>query len=143
MEGLEDNTIKQTNSCYNKSKKKKVIIIVIAILCVAAVIGFVITKVVTTPKVEIDYGTSDIYTQKDMDEAIKVIKRKIRHMKGFELHKVYYAGDKSSNSDSVLKWINELAKRDGGQMILLRLYISKVIFIRQRKRKMWRIPVLM
>ena len=28
MEGLEDNTIKQTNSCYNKSKKKKVIIIV-------------------------------------------------------------------------------------------------------------------
>lgn len=64
MEGLEDNTIKQTNSCYNKSKKKKVIIIVIAILCVAAVIGFVITKVVTTPKVEIDYGTSDIYTQK-------------------------------------------------------------------------------
>jgi len=76
MEGLEDNTIKQTNSCYNKSKKKKVIIIVIAILCVAAVIGFVITKVVTTPKVEIDYGTSDIYTQKDMDEAIKVIKRK-------------------------------------------------------------------
>ena len=92
MEGLEDNTIKQTNSCYNKSKKKKVIIIVIAILCVAAVIGFVITKVVTTPKVEIDYGTSDIYTQKDMDEAIKVIKRKIRHMKGFELHKVYYAG---------------------------------------------------
>ena len=34
-------------------------------------------------------------------------------MKGFELHKVYYAGDKSSNSDSVLKWINELAKRDG------------------------------
>lgn len=44
MEGLEDNTIKQTNSCYNKSKKKKVIIIVIAILCVAAVIGFVITK---------------------------------------------------------------------------------------------------
>ena len=143
MEGLEDNTIKQTNSCYNKSKKKKVIIIVIAILCVAAVIGFVITKVVTTPKVEIDYGTSDIYTQKDMDEAIKVIKRKIRHMKGFELHKVYYAGDKSSNSDSVLKWINELAKEMAGQMILLRLYISKVIFIRQRKRKMWRIPVLM
>ena len=44
MEGLEDNTIKQTNSCYNKSKKKKVIIIVIAILCVAAVIGFVITN---------------------------------------------------------------------------------------------------
>ena len=86
MEGLEDNNIKQTNSCCNKSKKKKVIIIVIAILCVAAVIGFVITKVVTTPKVEIDYGTSDIYTQKDMDEAIKVIKRKIRHMKGFELH---------------------------------------------------------
>ena len=71
MEGLEDNNIKQTNSCCNKSKKKKVIIIVIAILCVAAVIGFVITKVVTTPKVEIDYGTSDIYTQKDMDEAIK------------------------------------------------------------------------
>lgn len=23
MEGLEDNTIKQTNSCYNKSKKEK------------------------------------------------------------------------------------------------------------------------
>ena len=45
-----------------KSKKKKVTIIVIVVLCVAAVIGFVITKIVTTPKVEIDYGTSDIYT---------------------------------------------------------------------------------
>lgn len=64
-------------------------------------------------------------------------------MKGFELHKVYYAGDKSSNSDSVLKWINELAKRDGWTDDLLRLYISKVIFIRQRKRKMWKIPALM
>lgn len=30
-----------------------------------------------------------------------------------------------------------------GKDVVLGLYISKVIFIRQRKRKMWRIPVLM
>lgn len=47
-----------------ENQKEKVTIIVIVVLCVAAVIGFVITKIVTTPKVEIDYGTSDIYTQK-------------------------------------------------------------------------------
>ncbi|MFR2706826.1 MAG: hypothetical protein ACLTAT_11065 [Lachnospira eligens] len=111
MEGLEDNTIKQTNSCYNKSKEKSNYNSNSNPL-VAAVIGFVITKVATTPKVEIDYGTSDIYTQKDMMKLLSNKKEKIRHMKGFELHKVYYAGDKSSNSDSVLKWINELAKRD-------------------------------
>ena len=113
MEESEDNNIERLNIYSNKSKRKKVLIIVISVLCIVTVAACVITKIITTPKVEIDYGTSDIYTQKDMDKAIKVIKRRIKSMKGFELHKVYYVDDKYCNSDSTLKWINDLAKIDG------------------------------
>ena len=33
-----------------------------------------------------------------MEDAVKVIKRKFKHMKGFELHKVYFVDDEFSES---------------------------------------------
>jgi uncharacterized lipoprotein YehR (DUF1307 family) len=60
---------------------------------------------------EVDYGTSSIYTQKDMEDAVKVIKRKFKHMKGFELHKVYFVDDEFS--ESTLQAVNEKGKKQG------------------------------
>lgn len=60
---------------------------------------------------EVDYGTSSIYTQKDMEDAVKVIKRKFKHMKGFELHKVYFVDDEFS--ESTLQAVNAKGKKQG------------------------------
>lgn len=62
-------------------------------------------------KIEVDYGTSSIYTQKDMKEAVKVIKRKFNTMKGFELHKVYFVDDEFS--ESTLQVVNAKGKKQG------------------------------
>lgn len=47
-----------------------------------------------------------------MEDAVKVIKRKFKHMKGFELHKVYFVDDEFS--ESTLQAVNEKVRnRDG------------------------------
>lgn len=138
MEESEDNNIERLNIYSNKSKKKKILIIVISVFCIVTVAACVITKIITTPKVEIDYGTSDIYTQKDMDKAIKVIKRRIKSMKGFELHKVYYVDDKYCNSDSTLKWINDLAKRDGWTEEFTQVIYFRSDFHTPKNKDIWK-----
>ena len=46
-----------------------------------------------------------------MEDAVKVIKRKFKHMKGFELHKVYFVDDEFS--ESTLQAVNEKGKKQG------------------------------
>ena len=45
------------------------------------------------PKVEIDYGNSELYTQEDMDAAIQVIEAEFATWEGCELHSLAYGGD--------------------------------------------------
>ena len=46
-----------------------------------------------------------------MEDAVKVIKRKFKHMKGFELHKVYFVDDEFS--ESTLQAVNAKGKKQG------------------------------
>jgi D-alanyl-D-alanine carboxypeptidase len=57
---------------------------------------------------EIDYGASEIYSQADMDAAIKIIQKQFGKWKGCELHNIRYAGDEYNNAEN-LKWLNDLA----------------------------------
>ena len=41
------------------------------------------------PKVEIDYGNSELYTQEDMDAAIQVIEAEFATWEGCELHSLF------------------------------------------------------
>lgn len=59
----------------------------------------------------VDYGTSDLYSQEEMDPAITEFKKEFEQWDGCELHSVKYAGDEC-NSEENLKWLNSLA--DGG-----------------------------
>lgn len=61
------------------------------------------------PKVDIDYGSSSIYTKEDMDSAIKLIQDEFSTWKGCELHSISYAGDDECN-ESNIAWMNELEK---------------------------------
>ena len=63
-------------------------------------------------KVKIDYGSSKLYTQEDMDAAIAVIKREFATWHGCKLHKIYYVSDEDSSADN-LAWMNELAESSG------------------------------
>ena len=72
---------------------------------------FIIRNAAVSSKIEVDYGNSSVYTQKDMDDAVKVIKRKFRSMKGFELHKVYFVEDETS--EKTLQTVNAMGKKQG------------------------------
>ena len=48
-----------------------------------------------------------------MEDAVKVIKRKFKHMKGFELHKVYFVDDEFS--ESTLQAVNAKGKKQGSE----------------------------
>ena len=56
-------------------------------------------------------GTSDLYSQEEMDPAITEFKKEFEQWDGCELHSVKYAGDEC-NSEENLKWLNSLG--DGG-----------------------------
>ena len=58
------------------------------------------------PDVEIDYGTSQIYTQEELEEAVIRIKCEFASWEGCELHKLSYAGDEANNAEN-LEWLND------------------------------------
>ena len=83
----------------------------ICILFLAA-LALLMTACGNTGDAEIIYGDSDIYSQSDMDSAIRLIKREFSGWSGCELHKIEYAGDEC-NSEENIKWLNELAEANG------------------------------
>ena len=56
---------------------------------------------------EIIYGESEIYTQTEMNAAIKIIKKQFGKWKGCKLKNIRYAGDECNNIDN-LNWLNDL-----------------------------------
>ena len=76
-------------------------------------------------EVSIDYGTSDLYTQEDMDAAIALIQKEFKGWKGCELHSISYAGDGCQSADNV-EWMNRLKE---GQSISGPEYTQVIEFI--------------
>ncbi len=62
---------------------------------------------VTETDVNIDYGSSSIFTQEELEEAAVQIKCKFASWKGCELHSLRYAGDECSSEENI-QWMNEL-----------------------------------
>ena len=63
------------------------------------------------PELVIDYGTSELYTKEELDEAIVQIKCRFAGF-GCELHSISYAGDEANNAEN-LAWLNELDEGKG------------------------------
>ena len=62
---------------------------------------------VPAAQVAIDYGTSDIYTDEDMEEAIAAIREEFDTWEGCVLHSIRYASDECMTDDN-LQWMNAL-----------------------------------
>ena len=69
--------------------KKKVIII----LCLSVAIVLALAWCGKEKEVAIDYGTSELFSQADMDDAIKEILKKFNTFKGCELYSLSYTSD--------------------------------------------------
>ena len=59
--------------------------------------------------IDIDYGTSEIYSKEDMDAAIDLIMNEFNGWKGCEMHSIRYASD-NFNSKENIKWVKELGE---------------------------------
>ena len=78
------------------------------LLIAAAVLGAAAAFIVRTDDdIEIDYGTSSIFSKADMHAAVSAIRKEFRTFKGCELHSIRYAGDACMTSEN-LKWMNSL-----------------------------------
>ena len=58
-------------------------------------------------EIELDYGSSALYSAEDMDAAVAVIRAKFDTWEGCELHRVSYAGDECSSAEN-LAWMRSL-----------------------------------
>ena len=59
------------------------------------------------PEVAIDLGSSLLYTQEELNDAILLIKDKFATFTGCALHCIRYAGDDANNEEN-LEWLNSL-----------------------------------
>lgn len=65
-------------------------------------------KNTSAPEVAIDLGESTLYTQKERNDAVLLIKDKFASFAGdCELHSIRYAGDEANNKEN-LDWLNSL-----------------------------------
>ena len=74
------------------------------------------------PDVEIDYGTSKLYTEQEMDEAVVQIREEFDSWKGCELHSLQYAGDECNTKENV-DWLNSLG--DGHEFVECIEFVSE------------------
>ncbi len=62
----------------------------------------------TGSSVTVDYGTSALYSQQDMDAAIALIQKEFATWEGCEMHSIKYAGDDCNSADNI-SWMNQLS----------------------------------
>ena len=81
-------------------------------IMVALALMLALINVQVSAETKIDYGTSKIYSQADMDESISLIKEQFAKWQGCELYSIRYAGDECNNEENI-KWLNELIEARG------------------------------
>ena len=92
-----------------KTKKKKIIIIISIVAAASILIALIgCSRMSVTLGAKVDYGSSGIYSQKDMKAAVRALKNGFRSkFTGCRLISVSYTSD-SCNSASNVSWMNEL-----------------------------------
>lgn len=84
---------------------KKIIVITLTLICIFQLAG---CGSASTADVKIDYGSSSVYSQEDMDAAISKIEKEFSTWNGCELHSITYSSDDECNNSENIAWMNEL-----------------------------------
>ena len=88
---------------------KKLVTFLLFVTCFCGLVGCAKNSVSDTKTI---YGISEIYSEEDMDAAIKLIKNEFGTWEGCELHSITYSSDDECNSENIA-WMNELAQANG------------------------------
>ncbi len=91
---------------------KKAIVWSVCVLALLLLCGC--GKAVETPAYPIDYGSSELYSQEELEDAVLAIQVEFLTWDGCEMHSITYAGDALCTQEN-LDWLNELAaaREDG------------------------------
>lgn len=87
---------------------KKIMTLFVLMICICGSTGCGGTSVSDVSEVKIEYGNSSLYSEEDMNAAIKLIKDEFSTWDGCELHSISYGSDDKCNSENIA-WMNELA----------------------------------
>ena len=88
---------------HEKKVKKKRLLTIVASVLITIVLIF---TVINLWPASIDYGSSEIYSREDMDEAIAQIKDQFYSWKGCKLYSIYYTDDSFCQRE--LDYVNTL-----------------------------------
>lgn len=87
---------------------KKKLLLCLALLMLALPLG-ACGKKNKAPLYPIDYGASALFTEEDLEGAVKKIQAEFRSWDGCEMHSLRYAGDEMCNEESIA-WLNKMAE---------------------------------
>jgi len=87
-----------------KKVKKKRLLTIVASVVLTIVLIF---TVINLWPASIDYGSSEIYSREDMDDAIKLIKDQFYSWEGCKLYSIYYTDDSFCQRE--IEYVNTLA----------------------------------
>ena len=86
-----------------KVKKKRLLTIAVSVVLTI----ILIFTVINLWPASIDYGSSEIYSREDMDDAIKLIKDQFYSWEGCKLYSIYYTDDSFCQRE--IEYVNTLA----------------------------------
>jgi len=89
---------------HEKKVKKKRLLTIVASVLLTIVLIF---TVINLWPASIDYGSSEIYSREDMDDAIKLIKDQFYSWEGCKLYSIYYTDDSFCQRE--IEYVNTLA----------------------------------
>ena len=94
----------------NKSKDSEHLFSIILAVLLVLLLGLVIIDKTHTPKVNVSYGNSVIYSTEEIDAAVQAVKEDFKNLDGCKLYSLSYAGDQDNEEE--IKYINEFGKYD-------------------------------
>ena len=87
---------------------KKRILFLLSVMCICGLTG---CEKASVSEVKVDYGTSSIYSEEEMNEAIELIEDEFVTWDGFELKSISYSSDDKCDPDN-LGWLKDLAEAE-------------------------------
>lgn len=112
-------------SRYNRKLRKRKILTIISSVVLTLITIF---ACISLWPASIDYGTSDIYSHQDMNEAIDMIKEQFYSWDGCKLYSISYTGDSFCQRE--LEYCNTLAKEGViyDECIIFRMQFRSPVF---------------
>ena len=107
--------------------------IIAMMICFAVTLSLAGCGTSAIANVNIDYGTSSIYTEEDMNAAIEKIKETFGTFEGCELHSLSYSSDEVCNKEENISWMNDLEEANDAKEVFTQCIMFESSFRSPKK----------